>query len=178
LCQKRTGAEDSIPRVSTRAPAYGLCCDFVVRENNVGSCPHDTTTTSEPSFLRVRVQGPRDALISPNPFSISISPLVPPFFDPLSPSLFLLVAVPPWPILMASSPRSLSSASYSAPFRFIGIWKVLPFPRFSPSAAIDPFLALLPSSLEHWHAFVHGLGWPGLFECFHQFSRLEQHRGK
>jgi hypothetical protein len=146
------------------------CVVTLCRENNVGSSPHDHHMRASP-FCAFAYKVPAMALISPNPFSIS--PLVPPLFDPLCPSLFLLVAVLPWPIQTASSPRSLSSASYSAPFRFIGIWKVLMFPRFSPSAAIDPLLALLPSSLEHWHAFVHGLGWPGLLECFHQFSRLE-----
>ena len=29
------------------------------------------------------------------------------------------------------------------------------------------------SSLECWHHIVHGLGWPGLFECLRQLDRLE-----
>jgi hypothetical protein len=34
------------------------------------------------------------------------------------------------------------------------------------------------SSVECRHFLVYGLGWPGLFECFHQLGRLEPLRRK
>ena len=34
------------------------------------------------------------------------------------------------------------------------------------------------SSLECWYHLVHGLGWPGLFECLYQLDCVEWHHSK
>jgi len=109
-----------------------------VRENKVALRPPQASV----SFLRVRVQGPRDALISPNPFSVSLP--VPPLFDSLYPSLFLLVAV---------LPMAYSNGLFSA-FSFIGF-----------------LLCAIPL---HWHLEVWNIGtllymaWAGL-GCLNAF---------
>jgi hypothetical protein len=50
-----------------------------------------------------------------------------------------------------------------------------PFPDLPLVIILDTPLKL---SLECWHFFVHSLGWPRLFESFHQLGRLEQHSVK
>ena len=109
-----------------------------------------------------------------------------PFIPSLPPLFRSSFALPPLALLTSwrpqtrYSPHSLSSVSYSVPFRCIGTWKVN-FVQRAPSSRLSHELTVLApaasplpsSSVECRHFLVYGLGWPGLFECFHQLGRLE-----